>query len=167
MHEQTLMKQKDVKQKNGVKTNVWHMSLLRSGPVALRSSWDGEHGTQCQPKCKSRSGPVTFFRTNFWFCTFLLVSTVVRFKSLLVALAAHASCPNSKMPENGSTKSARRQIMNCPRPRANQQRFNRAASLKLHSSRSLPSHTFLTTLYSVEVIGRPLCQVGPIVMSLL
>ena len=139
---------------------------LRSNcaPVQLA---DGEHGTQCQPKCKSRSGPVTFFRTNFWFCTFLLVSTVVRFKSLLVALAAHASCPNSKMPENGSTKSARRQIMNCPRPRANQQRFNRAASLKLHSSHSLPSHTFLTTLYSVEVIGRPLCQVGPIVMSLL
>ena len=41
MHEQTLMKQKDVKT-NCVKQHVWHRSLLRSGPIALRSSWQTE-----------------------------------------------------------------------------------------------------------------------------
>ena len=47
--------------------------------------------------------------------------------------------------------------------RANQQRLSRAASLKLRSLGALPSHTFLTTWYSAEVIARPLCHVGPIV----
>ena len=66
------------------------------------------------------------------------------------------------MPVCGSTKSSRRQIMICSCPRANQQQRFMICSCP----RTLPSHTFFTTLYSLVVIGRPLCQVGPMVAKL-